>query len=376
MRRWLLTALSLLGLLVLPLAPSALAQSENLTTWGVVPANAEGEADGRISFRHVAEPGDTITEHALVTNYSEQAVTFALAGAAGTISPDGSFDILDPEEAGDGHGSWITIEDSVRIEAGESAAVPFTVAVPQDALPGDHPAGIVVGLATPDADDGALGVGFEARVGLRIHLRVDGDITPRLEVQDLTTSYEGSWNPFAPGRLVIDYTVANTGNVRLATKESLEVSGLLGAGTTVTPDESTDATETLPGGSQTMSTVVDGVWPLGPLTTTVTATPSVIGADDLGDTTLEWATAQQSTWAVPWVHLILLAALVAIVLFLRHRRRQGKAAYAAALEAARREGAASAAGGTPSTEPAVDDSDDDSKGVADEESGEPSTVQH
>ena len=372
MRHWILTAAAILGLLALPLSASAAAQTDNLTTWGVVPADAEGEADGRISFRHVVEPGDTISEHALVTNYSEQAVTFALAGAAGTISPDGSFDILDPDEVGDGHGSWITIEDSVEIEAGESAAVPFTIAVPEDALPGDHPAGIVVGLATPDADDGALGVGFEARVGLRIHLRVDGDIIPLLEVQDLTTSYEGSWNPFAPGRLVIDYTVANTGNVRLATKESLEVSGLLGTGTTVIPDESADGAETLPGGTQTMSTVVDGVWPLGPLTTTVTATPSVIGADDLGDTALEWATAQQSTWAVPWVHLILLAALVAVVLFLRHRRRQGKAAYAAALEAARREGAASAAGGMPSTEPAVDGSDE----VLDEESDEPSTVEH
>lgn len=349
MRHWThLLATATVGLLSIPFVASAVAQSEgpqdDLTTWGVVPADADGNPDGRISFRHEVEPGETITEHAVVTNYSEQPVVFSLEGAPGTISTDGSFDVLDADELEEGRGSWITIQDTVDVEAASSVTIPFTIDVPEDALPGDHPAGIVVGLAGDAAGTDSLAVGFDARVGLRLHLRVDGEIEPRLEVRELQTRYETSWNPFSPGRIVIDYTVANAGNVRLASEESARVAGPWGTRSTMAIDDAMAQSETLPGGRKPVTTTVDRVWPLGPLSTTITARPSILGEDDLGDTTLRFATAHETMWAIPWSQLLLLVAAFALAVYLRRRRRRRKAAYAAALDRARLEGAMAASG--------------------------------
>ena len=51
--------------------------------------------------------------------------------------------------------------------------LPISVAVPDDAVPGDHPAGIVVALSK-EGD----GVTVTHRVGVRLHLQVTGEITP------------------------------------------------------------------------------------------------------------------------------------------------------------------------------------------------------
>lgn len=37
---------------------------------------------------------------------------------------------------------------------------------------------------------------------------------PRASVQDLTWTYRTSWNPFAPGPLVVEFDVHNTGPTR------------------------------------------------------------------------------------------------------------------------------------------------------------------
>ncbi|GAA1816749.1 hypothetical protein [Nesterenkonia flava] len=74
------------------------------------------------------------------------------------------------------------------------------------------------------------GVGMESRVGVRVHLRVAGDLVPTLAVTGLETRYEGSWNPFTPGTLYVDYRVENTGNVRLGSESTAVGSHVLGIG--------------------------------------------------------------------------------------------------------------------------------------------------
>lgn len=311
-------------------------------TWGIEPADGEGEPDGRVSFRMTLDPGESVTEHVLVTNYSEQPVTFRLVASDGVVGESGAFDLLPSDAEPVDVGSWIEITEEVAVEAGLSALVPFTLTVPEDATPGDHPGGIVASVAQDAGDDGGPQVGVDTRVGTRIHLRVAGEIQPVATITDLTTRYETSWNPFEGGTLHVDYTIVNDGNVRLGSIQQYEVSGPFdlspggeGPSGTVVGQQR----EILPGQDAQVSTTVDGVWPLAQLTTTVSGFLQPVGEDVVGATMPE-PSAQSTVWAVPWPQLAVLAVVVLVVVALVLRRRRRRARFASALARARAEGAA------------------------------------
>ena len=69
-----------------------------------------------------------------------------------------------------------------RVQPGESVEVPFTVTVPDNATPGDYVGGIVTSL-TQSGD--AEGINVDRRLGIRIRLRVGGELKPSLAVEDL-----------------------------------------------------------------------------------------------------------------------------------------------------------------------------------------------
>lgn len=321
---------------------------EDMLTWSIQPAPAEDddadEAEGdeaaeRVSFRFEVEPGETIEDEVIVTNYSEHDVVFDLVASDGIVTEEGLFDLLpDPEESSDA-GTWIELEeDEVTIPAGDFATVPFTVTVPEDALPGDHPAGIAASLA---ADAEGNDVSLAAQVGARIHLRVAGDIVPTVAIQDLNAQYTPSWNPFAPGVLSLDWTVENTGNVRLGSEQALAVEGLFGLNPGVADQTVASQREILPGQSASGSVEVEA-WPLGPLTSTMNATQHIVGDDEI-EVELTSASSETTVWAIPWVYLIAFLLLVAVIVTVLVRRRRRKRAMADALAAARAEGARAAA---------------------------------
>lgn len=131
-----------------------------------------------MSFRLSLDPGATVTEHVVVTNYSDQAVTFRPVASDGVVSETGAFDLLPSDVEPVDAGSWISIVDRVDIPAGQSALVPFALTVPADATPGDHPGGIVASVLQEGGAAGGPAVGVETRVGTRIHLRVTGRSSP------------------------------------------------------------------------------------------------------------------------------------------------------------------------------------------------------
>lgn len=328
-------------------APATAADDADRITWGVAPA-AEDEADGRVSFRYELDPGAVVEDFLEVTNYSDRAVTFTLLSSDGVVGPDGAFDLLPADVAPEATGAWIDVQESVELEPQSSAVVPFTLTVPEGALPGDHPGGIAASVSrVGETEDGPL-VGLDTRVGARVHLRVSGDLAPEVSVTDLEATYTPSWNPFQPGTLHLDYTVVNDGNVRLGSTQTLSAAGVLGLSAGADGTIIGQQREILPRQETSVSTTVDGVWPLGPLSSTVTATQVVVG-DDVVDVPLTVAEAGVTTWAVPWAQLAVLALAIALVAWrVRLRRRQR-----AAIERARAEGARAAAlSGSPSPAPA------------------------
>lgn len=306
------------------------------TTWAVEPATAHGP-DGRVSFRLTVDPGGRASDHVTVTNFSPHPATFDVYASDGVVTADGQFDLLPAGTAPVDGGAWITLGEGdtagatqrVEIAAESSVTVPVTVAVPAEATPGDHPAGVVAALARPEGDGSA--VTFDTRVGARVHLRVAGDLAPALALTDVRATYEPSWNPFAPGAVRVDYTVANEGNVRLGADTQVVGSGLFGwdARDVVAPAQR----EVLPGQEASGSVVLDGVWPLGKVAGDLTTTPLVVG-DDVVEVALAPATGTYAAWTLPWVQLGTLLVLVGAVLAALRARRRREARTQARIDAA------------------------------------------
>jgi len=317
-------------------APPTDGPGPDTLTWSLVPADADGKPDGRQSFRASLDPGASITEQAVLTNYSSHPITFTLTASDGLVAADGSFDILQDDEQPTDSGAWVTVQDSVTVDPESAVLVPFRVVVPDDAVPGDHPAGLTAGVATTTATQDGPAVGFSARVGIRLHLRVTGELVAALDVPQLSTHYRYSWNPFAAGHLDVTPTVANDGNVRVQSAGTITTAGLFGVARGTT---SVAPREVLPRSSYATTTQTD-VWPLVRVRTTVTVTPSAVGTDDLGGATLAAATLTTTTWVVPWPQLALVALVVLLGWFTARTRRRRHAALEAALARARAEGAA------------------------------------
>jgi hypothetical protein len=64
--------------------------------------------------------------------------------------------------------------------------VPYTLAVPADAEPGDHPGALVALDERIQAGRGSVAVGVQRAVGARVYLRVNGPTVPALAVEDGT----------------------------------------------------------------------------------------------------------------------------------------------------------------------------------------------
>ncbi|MBL6277260.1 DUF916 domain-containing protein [Micromonospora fiedleri] len=306
-------------------------------TWAVQPADRNGP-DGRRFIERTLDPGQVVTEHLAVRNFSDSAVVFSLKAADGYLTDKGRFNMLPSNEKSVDGGTWITVQEKVTVEANGTKVVPFTITVPEDATPGDHPAGIA---ATVTSTGGTVAV--ESRVGFRVMLRASGTVTASVAISDLSTTYTPSWNPFSAGTLKVGYTAKNDGNVALTGSGKVSVGELFGL---VKQEDPTQVTETLPGGVQVVDTQVDGVWGLGRLKTTVSVTPAVQGGDPTG-AEIRPGTATVTTWIVPWPQLALLLLIGLLVLAYRVITRRRRRRLAQLLASAREEGRAEGRRTTP-----------------------------
>ncbi|AEB47799.1 WxL protein peptidoglycan domain-containing protein [Micromonospora maris] len=306
-------------------------------TWAVQPADRNGP-DGRRFIERTLDPGQVVTEHLAVRNFSDSAVVFSLKAADGYLTDKGRFNMLPSNEKSVDGGTWITVQETVTVEANGTKVVPFTITVPEDATPGDHPAGIA---ATVTSTGGTVAV--ESRVGFRVMLRASGTVTASVAISDLSTTYTPSWNPFSAGTLKVGYTAKNDGNVALTGTGKVSVDELFGL---VKQEDPTQVTETLPGGVQVVDTQVDGVWGLGRLKTTVSVTPAVQGGDPTG-AEIRPGTATVTTWIVPWPQLALLLLLGLLVLAYRVITQRRRRRLAQLLASAREEGRAEGRRTTP-----------------------------
>ncbi|QEO14205.1 DUF916 domain-containing protein [Agromyces intestinalis] len=301
----------------------------SLVTWTVVPADANGP-DGRRVVDLELAPGESATEHIAVTNLSDEAVEFALSANDGFLTSGGNFDMLPSATPPSDGGTWISVPPAVLVAADETVVVPVDVTAPEEALPGDHPAGVAASIVS------GTEVAFEARVGVRFNLRAPGAVVASLRTEIIDAGYEPSPNPFAPGAVVVRYAVVNDGVLGLDVSARARADGWPGGARSESP---ADPEEVLPGGRIERVVRLTGVWAVGAVQVVVDASGAVRPNAPEGASAAEPSFATQTVVAVPWAQLAtLLTAALLVVAFVVVRRRR-RAALERMLEQARREGA-------------------------------------
>ncbi|MDQ7911133.1 DUF916 domain-containing protein [Phytohabitans sp. ZYX-F-186] len=312
-----------------------------VTRWSVAPANASGP-DGRTRFSYEGvRPGAVVRDYVSITNLGTAPVTFRVYAADGITLPEGTIGMATADVKPTDVGAWTRLPHaSLRVPPRTRVVERFTITVPANATPGDHVGGVIASI-TEKAAGGQ--VDRENRFAVATYLRVAGTLTAALGVEAVSTSYDGTANPFGGGGAVIAYTVRNTGNVRLSGAQSVSVTSVFGTEAVTQP---ATLEELLPGDSVRLTARMAGVLPAGPLKAHVTVTPAQVpGAPQMSGPLAP--TAQTvGLWATPWPQIVLLLILVAVCAglwwWLGWSRRRFNAKLAAAEARGRRQAAGQA----------------------------------
>ncbi|MGI5186879.1 hypothetical protein ACQEVI_01905 [Promicromonospora sp. CA-289599] len=296
-------------------AAPASAAADDVVTWSVRPGDENGE-DGRAWVEWAADPGRSRTEHMVVVNHGDDTVEFRLSAADGYFTDTGRFNMLPADQESVAAGTWIELPQSVTVPAGAAEVVPFTVAVPDDAEPGDHAAGVAASVHST----GGGKVAVESRVGFRVMTRVLGELAPALGLT-AAASYSGEANPFEAGTVDVEYELENTGNTRLNTLPEVSLSGPFGLGELTVRGE--EIVEIAPGETRRGTVRFPDAWPLVAYDVSVVAQPLPI-SDELSFDDAERGSAQTTVLAMPWSQIVVLILAGLLTAWAVWRRRREK----------------------------------------------------
>jgi hypothetical protein len=306
------------------LISSAGSSSRPRAFFGLGPAS-KTKIDGRSYFEWSATPGSSLTDHVALVDFGTSPVTLHVFVANAVSTPHGGTNFAPSVQRKGGPAGWVTIHfphnsPTVHLAPRSKIIVPITVVVPKNAPPGDHVGSIVAALHAVIQTKNHVKVHFIQQVAVRIIARVSGRLRPRLSIIGLHVKYSNPMlNPAGTAPTTLAFTVRNTGNELLGGNVSAAVLGLFG--TTGGQSNVAKIPVMLPGGSDTATVTVPGVFPEFDMTAKITIKPLVAsGQYDPGLTTFP---AQVSFWAVPWTLIaIVIAVLAAGTLILVRRRRR------------------------------------------------------
>ncbi|MFC4533820.1 WxL protein peptidoglycan domain-containing protein [Sphaerisporangium dianthi] len=315
--------LAALGLLGTGAAPAAAADGD--ASWAVRTASGDYGSD-RQNYGYTLGPGGQVKDGLVVVNQGGTPLHLDVYAADAFTAEGGRLDLVAKDAKSTKVGAWVRIgRPDVTVRPGESAEVPFTLTLPADAVPGEYMGGIVT---SPARNGEADGIDAGRRLGIRIRLRVGGELKPRLSVEEPRVRYSGGLNPFGKGDATVTYTIRNTGNTILTARQAVSLSGPFGR-LGVRAGQVDDSPRLLPGDTWKVSVPVRGVAPAVRLTGTVTLVPLLTDAAN-SVAPLAAVEATANAWAIPWTLLlpllVVLCGLVVAGLAFRRRRRQARAA--------------------------------------------------
>jgi len=285
--------------------------------WSFVPLSASKNFLTRSAIHLIAGPGQTVTDTAVLTNYSNNELNFNVYGsdAYNTVKL-GAFTLEPPGAPKLGVGKWITEPvNIVNLPARTSDEFRFTVTVPINAAPGDHAGGVVaLNLASPTGGSGT-NLAIQRGEGIAVYVRVPGALHPGVAAADIGATTSTPALGFGSGSAKAHYDVLNTGNVVLNGIAQLQAVNVFGSVIKRFAPVQIDAL--IPG--QKMA-VAEPRWNglpfAGPVHLKLIMT-----------TTSVKATGEAVIWVVPWLLLLLIVLVIALaVWYWIHRRRRRSAA--------------------------------------------------
>ncbi|MFD6436124.1 hypothetical protein [Streptomyces venezuelae] len=265
--------------------------------WSAAPSSGGGTRpakDGRPSFYAEGTPGAVLRDTLSVTNPGPKPRTISLRGADAGNTGSGALSVTPAKGTPKDTGAWLSFaKRQVKVPPRTRAEVPFTLTVPTNAMPGDHPGAIVAS-------------GGGRTVGVRVDLRVDGPTLSALTVERVDVDTDAG---------SISYDLVNRGNTVLTPKLAVHADGVLG--TLLDRPARTLPVELLPGRRVSLTEPWADAPALDSVDVELTATAAG-GARD---------TATASARFVPWGAVagggaLLLAAVGAALHLVRRRGRR------------------------------------------------------
>ena len=315
--RRLLALLTMVLLAVCSLATTAgAARADDTVGIGIAPAGADNKPDGRSRFTYKVDPGQTVTDHVRVTNAGTTPLVVTVFAADAYNSDNGDFSLRPTDAKRTGAASWVKFDGKqqlkLTLKRGESRTVPFTVTIPADATPGDHPAGVLAAATS------AGQVKVDRRIANRMYVRVSGKLQPILTISSFSGTYHSGLNPF-DGSITVTATITNSGNVALDGSSTLSTTTWFGinVGQTVRVDQP----EILPGNTSTVTFEVPGVPQVGYGMVRMVVQGGISGdAPDPGP--LPVIQRDAFVFAMPWLLLVAIVAGAGVWFLLRWRRKR------------------------------------------------------
>ncbi|GAA0452421.1 hypothetical protein Ade02nite_00350 [Paractinoplanes deccanensis] len=315
------TKLALLAAVIglLSAVPAPAMADEGDVTWTVrTESNSLGAT--RSSFSYAVNPGGQARDGLVVANRGRTALKLGVYAADGFTTDTGTLDLRGADAKGKGIGAWVhAAQKDITVQPGKTVTVPFTVEIPANATPGDYVGGIITSLT--QADESAQ-VNVDRRLGIKIKLRVGGDLTPALRIEGTHISYDGTANPFGKGTATVDYTIHNVGNAVETAQQGVRITGPFGLFKAETT-EIANPPELLPGETWKVSVPIEGVVPALLLDATVTLVPQMTDASG-STSSLDKVSASARGWAWPWTLLALIALVAAVVVAAVVLTRRGR----------------------------------------------------
>lgn len=295
-------------------------------TFGMTTASG-GTTDARGFIAVNAPAGSVLYDNVAVINLSDAPLAVDVYTADVTNGGDGALDVAAGTDKKQLAGGWVTLgEAKVDLAAQSTKAgpgfklVPVTITIPKNAEPGDHLAAVLASVtAQGKPGDNSPAINLEHRVGVRVYVTVQGSIRPGLSIKDVRTHFRPG-STFGPGALDVEYTLTNSGNVRVGVKPSVRATGPFGASPHTA--DGTAIAELLPHSSVTQKISFDGVFPAGLENVVVSA--AAVAAQGGSDPGIGTVHASSWTWLWTWALPVVLLATGGVVTWFRIRRRRSR----------------------------------------------------
>src|SRR6185312_6714389 len=182
------------------------AAADTPVSLGIKPVGASGSY-----FTLNMKPGETQQLTVSLGNFGSESIQARTYAADAYTIVNGGFGVRLDGEPTSGTTSWLSYSaETLQLDAGKSETRTFSVTIPADAKPGEYLTGLVIQNATPTAASasGSVAINQINRQAIAVSITVPGPLVPGLAINQISYTPVGE-------RSVLDFAVANTGNMNL-----------------------------------------------------------------------------------------------------------------------------------------------------------------